>query len=108
MGVKAYVDLLEERNIKIPAWIAFNSKDGVNVVSGDSLFECVSIAESCNKVVAVGINCTPPRFILGLILSIRKVCFAKKMYFGNKIVVILVENFSHAIRHYNYNSTVAG
>ncbi|XP_065861107.1 homocysteine S-methyltransferase 2 [Euphorbia lathyris] len=70
---QAYVELLEEENIKIPAWFSFNSKDGVNVVSGDSLHECTSIAESCRKVIAVGINCTPPRFIHGLILSMKKV-----------------------------------
>ncbi|KAG2405830.1 Selenocysteine methyltransferase [Vigna angularis] len=69
----AYAELLEEEDIKIPAWFAFNSKDGVNVVSGDSLLECGSIAESCNKVVAVGINCTPPRFIHDLIVLLKKV-----------------------------------
>jgi S-methylmethionine-dependent homocysteine/selenocysteine methylase len=42
-------------------------------VSGDSLIECATIADKCGKVGAVGINCTPPRFIHGLILSIRKV-----------------------------------
>ncbi|KAK9206649.1 hypothetical protein WN943_016928 [Citrus x changshan-huyou] len=70
---QAYAELLEEENIKIPAWFSFNSKDGVNVVSGDSLLECASIAESCKRVVSVGINCTPPRFISGLILIIKKV-----------------------------------
>ncbi|XP_006604452.1 selenocysteine methyltransferase-like isoform X1 [Glycine soja] len=70
---QAYAQLLEEEDIKIPAWFSFNSKDGVNVVSGDSLMECGSIAESCNKVVAVGINCTPPRFIHGLIVLLKKV-----------------------------------
>ncbi|KDO68662.1 hypothetical protein CISIN_1g0258602mg, partial [Citrus sinensis] len=69
---QAYAELLEEENIKIPAWFSFNSKDGVNVVSGDSLLECASIAESCKRVVSVGINCTPPRFISGLILIIKK------------------------------------
>lgn len=64
---------MEEERINIPAWFSFNSKDGLNVVSGDSLVECVSIAESCNKVVAVGINCTPPRFIHGLVSTISKV-----------------------------------
>lgn len=73
MLLQAYAELLEENNIKIPAWFSFNSKDGMNVVSGDSLIECASIANSCKKVVAVGINCTPPRFIHGLILSILKV-----------------------------------
>ncbi|KAK9747726.1 hypothetical protein RND81_02G011700 [Saponaria officinalis] len=73
LEAQAYADLLDEESIKIPAWFSFNSKDGDNVVSGDSLFECASIAEASKKVVAVGINCTPPRFITGLISSIKKV-----------------------------------
>ncbi|KAG8092932.1 hypothetical protein GUJ93_ZPchr0012g21792 [Zizania palustris] len=74
LEAQAYVELLEECNINIPAWFSFNSKDGVHVVSGDSLIECATIANGCAKVGAVGINCTPPRFIHGLILSIQKVC----------------------------------
>ncbi|PON94950.1 Homocysteine-binding domain containing protein [Trema orientale] len=73
LEAQAYAELIEEENISIPAWFSFNSKDGVNVVSGDSFVECASIAESCKKVVAVGINCTSPRFIHGLISSITKV-----------------------------------
>lgn len=73
LEAQAYAELLEEENIKIPAWFSFNSKDGINVVSGDPLAECGSIAESCKVVIAVGINCTPPRFIHGLILSLKKV-----------------------------------
>lgn len=71
--LQAFVELLEEENITIPSWFSFNSKDGVNVVSGDSIAECISIADSCKHVVAVGINCTPPRYIHGLISAIRKV-----------------------------------
>lgn len=73
MICKAFAELLEEGDVKIPGWFSFNSKDGVNVVSGDSIKECISIAESCEKVVAVGINCTPPRFIEGLVYEIEKV-----------------------------------
>lgn len=72
LEAKAYAELLEEEDTNIPAWFCFNSKDGINVVSGDSVYECASIAGSCNKVVAVGFNCTPPRFIHGLVLSMRK------------------------------------
>lgn len=43
------------------------------MVSGDSIFECASIADSCRQVVAVGVNCTAPRFIHGLISSVKKV-----------------------------------
>eukprot|EP00249_Psilotum_nudum_P014856 c25033_g1_i1 orf=582-1574(-) len=73
LEAQAYVELLEEENIGIPSWLSFNSKDGINVASGDSFVECVSLADSCSKIVAVGINCTPPRFIHGLILLARKV-----------------------------------
>ncbi|KAL6847083.1 hypothetical protein ACP4OV_022936 [Aristida adscensionis] len=73
LEAQAYAELLDECNINVPAWFSFNSKDGINVVSGDSIIDCATIADTCAKVGAVGINCTPPRFIHGLILSIRKV-----------------------------------
>ncbi|KAL3644893.1 sulfide-quinone oxidoreductase [Castilleja foliolosa] len=73
LEAQAFVQLIEEEELNMPAWLSFNSKDGVNVVSGDSLPDCVAVAESSNKIVAVGINCTPPRFISDLILSIKNV-----------------------------------
>ncbi|CAI0465849.1 unnamed protein product [Linum tenue] len=74
LEAQAYAELLEEEAMmNAPAWFSFSSKDGVNVVSGDSISECASIADSCKQVVAVGINCTPPRFIHDLLVSIRKV-----------------------------------
>ncbi|XP_021291608.1 homocysteine S-methyltransferase 3 isoform X2 [Herrania umbratica] len=73
LEAQAYAELLEEEGIDIPAWFSFTSKDGINLVSGDSICDCASIAGSCKQVAAVGVNCTPPRFIHGAILSIRKV-----------------------------------
>ncbi|XP_022849511.1 homocysteine S-methyltransferase 2-like isoform X2 [Olea europaea var. sylvestris] len=73
LEAKAYAELLEEEAINIPAWFSFNSKDGTNVVSGDPIAECALIAHSCEQVIGVGINCTPPRYIQGLILSIGRV-----------------------------------
>ncbi|KAL1832823.1 hypothetical protein DCAR_0102842 [Daucus carota subsp. sativus] len=73
LEAQAFAQLLEDKCITIPAWFAFNSKDGINVVSGDSLTDCATVADTCKKVVAVGINCTPPRFISDLITSIKKV-----------------------------------
>nr|GMD72431.1 homocysteine S-methyltransferase 2-like [Ipomoea batatas] len=73
LEAQAYAQLLEEESIKVPGWFSFNSKDGANVVSGDSIEECASIADSCSQVVSVGINCTPPRYIHGLLQAIQKV-----------------------------------
>ncbi|RZB43976.1 Homocysteine S-methyltransferase 3 isoform B [Glycine soja] len=73
LEAQAYAELLEEEGIETPAWFSFSCKDESNVVSGDSIFECASIADSCRQVVAVGVNCTAPRFIHGLISFIKKV-----------------------------------
>ncbi|XP_072978585.1 homocysteine S-methyltransferase 3-like isoform X1 [Typha angustifolia] len=72
LEAQAYVELLEECNIEIPAWLSFSSKDGIDVVSGDTLIECASIADSCKNIVAVGVNCTPPRIVQTSILTLRK------------------------------------
>ncbi len=71
--LQAFVEILEEEDIQIPSWLVFNSKDGLNVVNGDSFDECIALAANSKKVVAVGINCTPPRFIDGMIRAARKV-----------------------------------
>ncbi|CAO2818887.1 unnamed protein product [Amaranthus hypochondriacus] len=102
LEAQAYAELLEEGNINIPAWFTFNSKDGEHVVSGDSLLECASIAEASNKVVAVGINCTPPRFIQGLILSIRKVSTKPIIIYPNS-----GETYDPIIKEWVQNSGVA-
>ncbi|PIN04447.1 Homocysteine S-methyltransferase [Handroanthus impetiginosus] len=73
LEAKAYAELLEEEDMNIPAWFSFACKDGTNVVSGDSIQDCASIADSCEQVVGVGINCTPPRYVHELIQSIRTV-----------------------------------
>ncbi|KAE9453115.1 hypothetical protein C3L33_14994, partial [Rhododendron williamsianum] len=83
LEAKAFAEILDKDDIKIPAWFSFNSKDGVNVVSGDSISECASIADSCKQVVAVGINCTPPRFIHGLIQAIGKVTTKPVLIYPN-------------------------
>lgn len=41
---------------------------------GDSVVECAKVADSCKNVVAIGINCTAPRYIHALIISLRQVC----------------------------------
>ncbi|KAG6428032.1 hypothetical protein SASPL_112280 [Salvia splendens] len=72
LEAKAYAELLEEEGVEIPAWFSFSCKDGANVVSGDPIEECAAIADSCDQVIGVGINCTAPRFVHQLIQSIKK------------------------------------
>uniref|UniRef100_A0A0E0FTT2 homocysteine S-methyltransferase n=1 Tax=Oryza nivara TaxID=4536 RepID=A0A0E0FTT2_ORYNI len=73
LEAQAYAELLEENDVRIPAWFSFTSKDGHSAASGDPITECAAVADACARVGAVGVNCTAPRLVHGLILSIRKV-----------------------------------
>jgi homocysteine S-methyltransferase len=73
LEAQAYCELLEENDIRIPAWFSFTSKDGASAASGDPITDCAAVADSCSRVAAVGVNCTAPRLINGLLLAIRKV-----------------------------------
>ncbi|KAH0634137.1 hypothetical protein KY290_037568 [Solanum tuberosum] len=87
MEFMAYAENLEEEVVNIPTSFSFRSKDGTNcVVCGDPIIECSSIVDSCKEVVGMGINCTPLRYIQGLIQSIRKLitCNSGDTYDGEK------------------------
>lgn len=53
-----------------PAWVSFSCKDEGHVCHNERLADCVAAVEGCANVVAVGINCTAPRFVSGLLRSI--------------------------------------
>jgi S-methylmethionine-dependent homocysteine/selenocysteine methylase len=101
--VQALVELLDEEKLRIPAWVSFNSKDGVNVVSGDSLTDCVALVDKCIRVVAVGINCTPPRFILDLIRAARKVTIRNLLSFSFLQLYLNLSSHGTYLREYLVN-----
>ncbi|KAL2324425.1 hypothetical protein Fmac_023483 [Flemingia macrophylla] len=92
LEAKAYAELLEEEGIETPAWFSFSCKDESNVVSGDSIFECASIADSCRQVIAVGVNCTAPRFVHGLISSITKATTKPVLVYPNSGETYIAES----------------
>ena len=53
------------------AWISFSARDGQHTSHGERLAECAAVLDAIPQVVAVGINCTAPRFIPELIREIR-------------------------------------
>ncbi|KAJ1423837.1 Homocysteine-binding domain [Sesbania bispinosa] len=92
LEAEAYAELLEEEGIETPAWFSFSCKDESNVVSGDPISECASIADSCRQVAAVGVNCTAPRFIHGLISSITKVTRKAVLVYPNSGETYIAES----------------
>jgi homocysteine S-methyltransferase len=55
------------------AWFSFSCRDGEHISDGTPIARCVKPLASLPRVVAVGVNCTAPRYILSLVKSIRAV-----------------------------------
>jgi homocysteine S-methyltransferase len=48
-------------------WISFSCKDGEHTSEGDPIDECVAELQHFAQIVAVGVNCTPPQYIMPLL-----------------------------------------
>lgn len=52
------------------AWFSFSCRDGAHISDGTPIAECAALLAGHERVAAVGINCTPPRFIPDLIRAV--------------------------------------
>jgi len=57
----------------MPAWLAFSCRDGATLSSGEAFADAVRLAVRSEQIAAVGVNCTPPRFIEPLLTIARGV-----------------------------------
>ncbi len=62
----ALLRLLEEFP-EISAWFSFTACDDRHIVNGERLADVVATFEGHDQVAAIGINCTPPQYLSGLI-----------------------------------------
>lgn len=51
----------------IPAWISFSCRSETEVCHGEPFAECAGLVGALDQIVAVGVNCTPPRYISALL-----------------------------------------
>ncbi len=49
------------------AWLSFSCCDEAHVCHGERFADCVALANQSEQIVAVGLNCTPPRFAEALL-----------------------------------------
>ena len=54
------------------AWISFSCKDGERICDTTPIVECAKMFNNCNQIIAVGINCTAPRFVPSLIQRVHQ------------------------------------
>ena len=63
---EALVSLLEDHP-EARAWISFSCRDGACISDGTPFADAMALAASSDRVLAVGVNCTPPVFISSLL-----------------------------------------
>ncbi len=68
LEAEVLVELLAELGT-MPAWLSFSCADGERLNHGERFSEAVALANASEQVVAVGINCTAPQYILPLLES---------------------------------------
>lgn len=69
---QALVQLLAETPGRY-AWFSFSCRDGLHISDGSRLVDCLAPLSENEQIVAVGINCTPPRLIPSLIAEAQQV-----------------------------------
>jgi len=61
------------RACKTPAWVSFCCRDEGHISDGTPIEDAASLFRDHPTVLAVGINCTPPQYVVSLIRRLRKV-----------------------------------
>jgi homocysteine S-methyltransferase len=65
------------------AWVSFTCKDTAHVAHEEPLADCAALLDGVSQVVAVGINCTAPRLIEGLIAEAKAVTSKPVLVYPN-------------------------
>lgn len=66
---RALAKLLQD--VDSPAWISFSCKDSKHICDGTPIRAVAMLFEDHPKVLAVGVNCTPPEFVSSLIGELK-------------------------------------
>lgn len=66
LEAEALAELLATRP-ETPAWISFSCRDGQSLRDGTPIEDAVAVCGAVRSLVAMGVNCTAPKYIAGLI-----------------------------------------
>jgi homocysteine S-methyltransferase len=66
---RVLVRLLDETDV--PAWLSYTGRDDTLTAAGEPFAEAIALASSGGNIVAVGVNCTAPRHVPGLLAAAR-------------------------------------
>lgn len=66
-------------NVKKQAWVSFSCKDEKHISDGTPITECIKVIADNPQIFAIGINCTAPEYISGLIKAIKPIINDKRI-----------------------------
>ena len=58
-------------DVETPAWVCFSCRDGAAICDGTAIEDACALFAEHPRVLAIGVNCTPPRHVTSLIRKIR-------------------------------------
>jgi homocysteine S-methyltransferase len=58
---------------RTPGWFSFSCRDGERIADGTPIADCARHLDAFDGVAAIGVNCTPPRFVESLVTRIRSI-----------------------------------
>jgi homocysteine S-methyltransferase len=79
LEAEVLIDLLGEYPGK-SAWLSFSCRNGTQVCHGESFADCAALADASARIVAVGVNCTAPEYIAGLLDSVQALRTPRVVY----------------------------
>jgi homocysteine S-methyltransferase len=70
--VQILMDLMAADHSETPYWVAFSCKDETTTNAGQNFAEVVRLVSANDACIAVGVNCSSPRFVTSLLQSAAK------------------------------------
>jgi homocysteine S-methyltransferase len=83
LEIEALVRVLAEFP-HVHAWLSCSCRDGEHLCHGEPLADVVALANSCEQVVAVGVNCTAPQWVEALLMSVRATSTKPLLVYPNR------------------------
>ena len=81
--VAAICAVLDELG-NVPAWISVQCRDGEHIASGEHVGEVLSAAALHPQVIAIGCNCTHPRYVSQVLSSLRSITDKPLIVYPNR------------------------
>jgi homocysteine S-methyltransferase len=70
-GAQALAELIASEFPACRAWVSFSARDEAHLCHGETMAQAAAALDGYEQVAAIGVNCTAPRHIAGLVRAAR-------------------------------------